>query len=66
MIITLRKNGAGTALAITLAANAAAGTTINTSSPITVVAGDLISLRFLNNATDPSAQIVGFSVQLVV
>lgn len=66
MTVTLRKNGAGTALAITLAASATSGVASNTTARVTVAAGDLVSVRFLNNATDPSAQVVSFSLQLMI
>lgn len=66
MTVTLRKNGAGTALAITLAASATSGVASNTTARVTVAAGDLVSVRFLNSATDPSAQVISFSLQLMI
>lgn len=66
MVITVRKNGAGTALAITLAASATSGVASNTTARVTVAAGDLVSVRFLNNATDFSAQVLSFSFQLMI
>lgn len=55
MVITIRKNGAATALTLTIAAGAAAGTFTDLVNSFTVVAGDLLSIELVNNATATSA-----------
>ena len=64
-VLTVRKNGADTALAITIAANAAAGTFTNLSDTVSFVAGDKISVRGVNNSPlSPSATIQSLAVAI--
>lgn len=59
LVITIRKNGAATGLTLTIAAGAVAGTftDLNGAHAFTVVAGDLLSIQFVNNATATSTPI---------
>lgn len=60
-VITLRRNGADTALVLTLAASSVAGVYTATGS-IAVALGDLICLKIRNNATAISASLAQISV----
>jgi hypothetical protein len=70
MVITLRKNGAGTPLSCTIASGTAGGTTTspvfcsNTSTSESVSAGDVISLGLVNLSASASAGLGGFSVDI--
>ena len=66
MVCTVRKNGANTAVTLTIAASAAAGTFSDTTNSFTFVAGDLISIGFNNSATVSSAAIYGVSVNVTI
>ena len=57
LVATVRKNGADTALTVTIAAGGAAQTQTDAANTVSVVAGDLISIRIVNNASSASAQI---------
>jgi hypothetical protein len=61
MVLTIRKNGADTALVLTIAAGSVAGTYSNTSNSATFAAGDLMAIRFNNNASAASAGLGAFS-----
>ena len=61
LVLTLRKNGADTALAITVTASTLANTFIATAD-VTLVEGDLINYRLVNNAAATSANITQISV----
>lgn len=63
LVFTVRKNGANTALAITIAAGSAAGVYAATNS-IAFAEGDLLSISAVNNATGNSAAIAGLGVRL--
>lgn len=62
---TLRRNGADTNLAATVAANAAAGTVRDLVNAARLNPGDLIDIELTNAASADSAQVRGFSVELV-
>jgi hypothetical protein len=60
VVITFRKGGANTALAVTVAAGAAGGTYSDTTDTVAVNAGDLVDYQITNNATiggDPLVSI---------
>jgi hypothetical protein len=61
LVLTIRKNSADTALVITVASNSVAGVYANTANNATFVAGDLMCIRFNNNATATSAGFTSFS-----
>jgi len=63
LVFTIRKNGADTALVITLSAVTVAGTYSNTSDVVSFSAGDLISLKGVNNATTNSAGLIAWSIK---
>lgn len=67
-VITVRKNGADTSLAITIAAGAVTSATpySNTAHTISFVAGDKLSIRRVNNATAPGGVFNGISFSMVV
>jgi len=66
LVMTIRKNGVDTSLLITVAAGSVAGTYSNTANSATFVAGDLMSIRFNNNATAASAGIGAFSTLMTI
>ena len=57
LVFTVRLNGVSTALTLTVAAGATAGTFSNTTNSFNITAGDLISHQVVNNAATTSAQI---------
>lgn len=64
LVFTLRKNAADTTVVATVAAGAAAGQVSDTSNSFTVVAGDQLAIKVVNNyGGGASAGIVGFSVE---
>jgi len=67
-VITVRKNGADTSLAITIAAGAVTSSTpySNTAHTISFVAGDKLSIRRVNNATASGGVFNGISFSMVV
>lgn len=67
-VITVRKNGADTSLAITIAAGAVTSSTpySNTTHTVSFVAGDKLSIRRVNNATAPGGVFNGISFSMVV
>ena len=62
MVVTVRKNGAGTTLTVTIAAGAAAGNFSDTTNSFTVAAGDRIAVQVVNNALAASAALGSFAV----
>jgi hypothetical protein len=63
LTITLRKNGVDTAVTITIAAGAASNVFTDLTHSFTVVAGDLLSIKFVNASASASAQIGGYAVE---
>jgi hypothetical protein len=61
LVFTLRKNGVDTGITITIAASGAASTYSDTTNTTSVAAGDLISLKVVNNATLGGAEIQQWS-----
>jgi hypothetical protein len=66
LVLTIRKNGADTALVITVASGSVAGTYSNTINNATFVAGDLMAIRFNNNANAGSAGLGAFSCLMTI
>lgn len=63
-VITVRINGADTALTLTIAAGSAPGVFSNLINSVTYAAGDRVTLKVVNNATaTASAQINSTSIQ---
>jgi hypothetical protein len=65
LVLTVRKNGAATGLTVTIPAGSTTTTVQSDTNPahsFTVVAGDLLSLQVVNNATATSAGIASASV----
>lgn len=62
IVYTIRKNGVDTALTLTIPALTAAGTFSNTTNSVSFTAGDLISLKAVNNATGNSSGIIAWSI----
>ena len=60
-VVTLRKNGADTAVTLTVAAGAAAGTFTDTSNSVSFAKGDRADLALQNNATSGSTGLRAFS-----
>jgi hypothetical protein len=67
-VITIRKNGVDTLLAITIAAGAVTSATpySNTSNPVSFVAGDRLSIRRVNNAAGSGGAFNGLSFTISV
>ena len=57
LVLTIRVNGASTSITVTIAASGAAQTISDTINTASFVAGDLISIQAVNNATVASAQV---------
>ncbi len=63
MVVTLRKNGAGTALTVTIPAGAAAGTFTDLANSVSFVPGDLLAHQVVNNdGANPAANFAGVSM----
>jgi hypothetical protein len=66
LVLTIRKNGADTALVITVAAGSVAGNYSNTTNSATFAAGDLMAIRFNNNATANSGGLGAWSCVMTI
>lgn len=65
LVITLYKNGAATALTVTIAANATVTTLqVDNTNSVTVAEGDYIHLVFQNNATGSSVNVSNVTMKL--
>lgn len=64
LVFTLRKNGADTALTITVPAGGSLGVYSNTSNTVTYSAGDLISVSIVNNGSASSGAISSISFKI--
>jgi hypothetical protein len=60
LVFTLQKNGADTSIVITVAAGSAAGTFVDSVNTVSVVDGDDLCWKVVNNASGASAIITGF------
>jgi hypothetical protein len=58
LVVTLRKNGANTAITFTIAAGSAAGYFSDISNSVSFAAGDTICIACVNNATATSATVL--------
>jgi hypothetical protein len=67
-VLTVRKNGVDTALAITISAGSVPTTTpySNTANSVTFAAGDKLSIRRVNNATAVGGAVNGLSFKLTI
>lgn len=65
IVITVRENGVDQALTLTVAANATANTFSDVTHSFAFDAGALISIKFVNNATGGSANIISWSAEIV-
>ena len=67
LILTLRKNGADTALTITVAAGSAVGTVVsNIVNSISYNAGDVAAIKFVNNAGANSARLELITIMVTI
>jgi hypothetical protein len=66
LVCTVRKNSVDQALTITIAAGSAAGVFSDLVNSVSVVAGDQMGMKFLNNATGTSAGILNNQVLLTI
>jgi hypothetical protein len=66
LVLTIRKNSVDTALVITVAAGSVAGVYSNTANSATFVAGDLMAIRFKNNATAISGGLGAWSCVMTI
>lgn len=62
LVATVRVNGVDTSIVITIAAGSAAGIFSNTVDTAAFSAGDLLSLKLVNNASSNSAQVLVNSI----
>lgn len=65
LVVTVRKNGADTAVTATVSAGAGAGVFSDTSHSFSYVAGDKLNIKVVNNASGNSASINYFSSKVV-
>jgi hypothetical protein len=66
LVCTVRKNSVDQALTITIAAGSAAGVFSDLVNSVSVVVGDQMGMKFLNNATGTSAGILNNQVLLTI
>ena len=66
LVCTVRKNSVDQALTITIAAGSAAGVFSDLVNSVSVVAGDQMGMKFVNNATGTSAGILNNQVLLTI
>jgi hypothetical protein len=66
LVITLRQNQVDTALAITIAAGSVAGIYSNTATSVSFSAGDLTSVKIVNNSAGNSAPIISLSIMVTI
>jgi hypothetical protein len=66
LVITLRQNQVDTALVITIAAGSVAGTYSNTATSIAFSAGDLTSVKIVNNSAANSTPIISLSIMVTI
>jgi len=59
LVFTWRKNGVDTSIIITIAASSTAGNFTDMTNSFSVVAGDVVGVKIVNNATSVSAAITG-------
>jgi len=64
LVCTVRKNSVDQSLTLTIAAGSAAGVFTDLVNSVTVAAGDLLGMKFQNNATGVSANVLSNQVQL--
>jgi hypothetical protein len=62
LVITLRKNGANTAITFTIAAGSAAGYFSDIANSVSFVAGDIMTISAVNNATATSATVLNGTI----
>jgi hypothetical protein len=66
LVCTLRKNSVDQALTVTIAAGSAAGVFSDLVNSVSVVAGDQMGMKFVNNASGTSAAILNNQVLLTI
>jgi hypothetical protein len=66
LICTVRKNSVDQALTLTIAAGSAAGVFTDLVNSVSVAQGDLVGMKFQNNATSVSANVLSNQVLLVI
>jgi hypothetical protein len=66
LVCTVRKNSVDQALTITIAAGSAAGVFSDLVNSVSVVVGDQMGMKFVNNATGTSAAILNNQVLLTI
>jgi hypothetical protein len=66
LVCTVRKNSVDQALTLTIAAGSAAGVFTDLVNSVSVAAGDLLGMKFQNNATTVSANVLSNQVILSI
>jgi len=66
LVCTVRKNSTDQALTLTIAAGSAAGVFTDLVNSVTVAAGDLMGMKFQNNATTVSGNVLSNQVLLTI
>ena len=62
LVLTIRKNGVDTSITLTIPAGSSIGTYSDTTNSVSFSAGDLISVKAVNNALTPSGNISSISL----
>jgi hypothetical protein len=62
LVLTIRKNGVDTAITLTIPAGSSIGTYSDITNSVSFVAGDLISVKAVNNALATSGNITAISL----
>ena len=66
LVCTVRKNSVDQALTLTIAAGSAAGVFTDLVNSVSVAQGDLMGMKFQNNATTTSANVLSNQVLLAI
>ena len=66
LVVTIRKNNADTSLVITIASGGVANFYSNLVNSVSFTSGDRCSVKVVNNASAPSATVVGISVMVTI
>jgi hypothetical protein len=66
LVVTIRKNNADTSLVITIAAGGVANFYPNLVNSVAFSSGDRCSVKVVNNASSPSASVVGISIMVTI
>lgn len=66
LVLTMQKNGTDTAITITIAAGSAIGTFTDASNTVSFAKGDLVGVKYVNNASGTSAEVYEVSAAMYI